>query len=152
MKSTITIPVLGSYSETAPFSCAKIDKIITMTAEKLMKGTGDRPAIEELALMATGEKKYMEAAFKSIRSKDWAKGDGELISPGQYCTWYWGYRAIVLAEYYMLTKDESVMPALRDRSFKRARGLYEAMVKAVEGDTRPPKKLISMQEAIAAGK
>jgi hypothetical protein len=41
---------------------------------------------------------------------------------------------------------------LKSRDFKRARGLYLAMVKAVEGDTRPPRKLISIQEAIAAGK
>ncbi len=119
---TLTLPVLGSYSKTAPFSCAKTDKIITMTAEQLMTGEGDRLAIEELALMATGEKKYMEAAFESIRNKDWAKGDGELLSPGQYCTWYWGYRAIVLAEYYMLTKDESVMPALRSLALSIAKG------------------------------
>ncbi len=119
---TITLPVLGSYSKTAPFSCAKTDKIITMTAERLMKGEGDRFAIEELALMATGEKKYMEAAFESIRNKDWAKGDGELLSPHQYCTWYWGYRAIVLAEYYMLTQDESVMPALRSLALSIADG------------------------------
>lgn len=118
----ITLPVLGSYGKTAPFSCAKTDQIITMTAEKLMKGEGDRLAIEELALMATGEKRYMEAAFESIRNKDWAKGDGELLSPHQYCTWYWGYRAIVLAEYYMLTKDESVMPALRSLALSIAKG------------------------------
>jgi len=41
---------------------------------------------------------------------------------------------------------------LKDRNFKCARGLYEAMVKAFEGNTLPPRKLISMQEAIAAGK
>jgi hypothetical protein len=120
---TITLPVLGSYSKTAPFSCAKTDKIITMTAEKLMKkGEGDRLAIEELALMATGEKKYMNAAFESIRKKEWAKGNGELLPNSQYCTWYWGYRAIVLAEYYMLTKDESVMPALRSLALSLAKG------------------------------
>jgi Family of unknown function (DUF6288) len=119
---TITLPVLGSYSKTAPFSCPKTDRIITMTAEQLMKGKGDRFAIEELALMATGEKKYMEAAFESIRNKEWAKGDGELLSPGLYCTWHWGYQAIVLAEYYMLTKDDSVMPALRSVALSIAKG------------------------------
>jgi hypothetical protein len=119
---TITLPVLGSYSKTAPFSCAKTDRIITMTAEQLMKGKGDRFAIEELALMATGEKKYMEAAFESIRNKEWAKGDGELLSPGLYCTWHWGYHTIVLAEYYMLSKDESVMPALRSLALSIAKG------------------------------
>jgi hypothetical protein len=119
---TITLPVLGSYSKTAPFACAKTDAIITMTAEQLMKGQGDRLAIEELALMATGEKKYMEAAFESIRNKDWAKSDGGLLPNSQYCTWYWGYRAIVLAEYCMLTKDESVMPALRSLALSLAKG------------------------------
>lgn len=119
---TITLPVLGSYSKTAPFSCPKTDKIITMTAERLMKGKGDRFAIEELALMATGEKKYMDAAFESIRKKDWAKGNGELLTPSLYCTWHWGYQAIVLAEYYMLTKDESVMPALRSLALSIAKG------------------------------
>ncbi len=119
---TITLPVLGSYSKTAPFSCPKTDKIITMTAERLMKGKGDRFAIEELALMATGEKKYMDAAFESIRNKEWAKGNGELLSPSIYCTWHWGYQAIVLAEYYMLTKDETVMPALRSLALSIAKG------------------------------
>jgi hypothetical protein len=119
---TLTLPVLGSYSKTAPFSCAKTDRIITLTAERLMQGKGDRFAIEELALMATGEKKYMDAAFESIRNKEWAKGDGELLSPGLYCTWHWGYHTIVLAEYYMLSKDESVMPALRSLALSLAKG------------------------------
>ncbi len=118
----ITLPVLGSYSKTAPFSCPKTDKIITMTAERLMEGKGDRFAIEELALMATGETKYMNAAFTSIRSKPWAIGNGELVNPTLYCTWHWGYHAIVLAEYYMLTQDESVMPALRSLALSIAKG------------------------------
>lgn len=119
---TITLPVLGSYSKTAPFSCPKTDKIITMTAERLVQGKGDRFAIEELALMATGEKKYMDAAFASIRNKPWAKGNGELLTPSLFCTWHWGYQAIVLAEYHMLTKDESVMPALRSLALSIAKG------------------------------
>ncbi len=47
---------------------------------------------------------------------------------------------------------EQYHDSLKHRNFRRAQRLYEAMVKAVEGDTRPPRKLISMQEAIAAGK
>jgi hypothetical protein len=42
--------------------------------------------------------------------------------------------------------------SLKDTNFKKAGNIYQAMVKTVEGDTNPPRKLISLQEAIAAGK
>lgn len=119
---TITLPVLGAYSETAPFKCDKTDKIITMTADNLLKSKGDRFSLEELALMATGEKKYVDAACESIRNKEWAKDDGEPMKNHLFCTWNWGYRATVLTEYYLLTKDESVLPALKSLALSLAIG------------------------------
>jgi hypothetical protein len=61
---------------------------------------------------------------------------------------------VALSGYGAAAKDalKQYQSSLKDTNFKRAGNLYQAMVKTVEGDTRPPRKLISMQEAIAAGK
>lgn len=119
---TISLPVLGDYSRTAPYNCPKTDRIITMTADRLMKGDGDYLGIEILALMATGEKKYIDAATRLISKAKWAQATDKPLKNYTYCTWHWGYRAIVLAEYYLLTGDESVLPVLKSYALALARG------------------------------
>ena len=69
-KVVLTLPVLGSYSATAPYKCPKTDKIISQIAESLLKskhagGGATRSGI--LGLMATGEKKHFDAAAKMVK-------------------------------------------------------------------------------------
>jgi hypothetical protein len=125
----INLAPLGDYSPTAPYNCPKTDKIIRMTADQLMNQEPGRLAIEILALMATGEQKYIDAAATHIRNADWAKLDGNPLGSQLYCTWRWGYYLITLSEYYLLTKDASVLPSIRSYAMtfakgQDARGLY----------------------------
>ncbi len=128
----ITLPVLGSYSATAPYQCAKTDKIITMTADSLLmnkKGLESRLHPELLGLMATGEKKYIAAVAEAIQNADWAKPDQTKVDaimagtePGGYTTWSWGYHLITMCEYYLLTGDKSVLPGIKTYSVAMAKG------------------------------
>ncbi len=130
---TITLPVLGSYSATAPYDCPKSEKIIAQAAEQLIKkgfgNSGSRLHIDLLGLMSTGEKKYIEVVAKEIQKADWAKPDaidiqkqlsGEI--PQGSTGWYWGYHLITLSEYYLLTDDKSVLPAIKIYAVALAKG------------------------------
>lgn len=126
----ITLEVLGTYSKTAPYDCPKTKKIITMTAEKLISGRyGGRLHPDLLGLMATGEKKYIEAAAKKIQGAAWTKPDKARIDKliaGEgdmgYVGWDWGYHLITLGEYHLLTGDKSVLPAIETYAMGLARG------------------------------
>jgi hypothetical protein len=132
-KTTIlTLPVLGSYSATAPYKCKKTDKIITQLAESLLKlkhGGGGVLNSGILGLMATGEKKYLHAATKLIKKSNLLKIDPKKVDAllrGDIdmglVGWYWGYNLITLGEYYLLTKDKSVLPAIKIYALGLARG------------------------------
>jgi Family of unknown function (DUF6288) len=131
-KVDLQLAVLGSYSATAPYDCPKSQAIITRAAEAILKaGKIDAGATHTalLGLMATGEQKYMDAAAKAILAADWAKPDAEKIESllkGDldmgYVGWYWGYNLITLSEYYLLTKDASVLPAIKTYALGLARG------------------------------
>lgn len=133
-KKTITIKlkVLGSYSPTAPYNCAKSDEIISRAADALVKsGKFNSPGLktELLALMATGEKKYIDVAGKVIREDKHFKVDPEKVESTLkgdtdmgYVGWYWGYNLIIMGEYYLLTGDKSVLPAMRTFALGLARG------------------------------
>lgn len=124
-KAHIQLAPLGAYSPTAPYNCPKTDKIVTQAAEGLLKtknwaGTPTRTGL--LGLLATGEKKYIDLVGKAIHESDILKIDPQrvdayLSGSGAhefgYNGWLWGYNMIVLGEYYLLTKDEKVLPALR---------------------------------------
>lgn len=128
----LQLTVLGSYAATAPYDCPKSEAIITKTADKLIAsgevGKGACvPGI--LGLLATGEQKYIDEAAKAIKAADWSKTDGEpykeLLAGTTdmgYVTWRWGYQIIAMSEYYLMTKDESVLPAIRTYALTLAMG------------------------------
>lgn len=79
--------------------------------------------------MATGEKKYIDAAAKLIKSCGITKIDPKQVDAllkGDidlgYVGWHWGYSLITLGEYHLLTKDKSVLPAIRTYALGLARG------------------------------
>ncbi|MFT5906846.1 MAG: hypothetical protein ACI9E1_002459, partial [Cryomorphaceae bacterium] len=132
-KVILELPVLGSYSPTAPYNCAKSDKIITQAADFLLKEgfakNGSRLHPELLGLMATGEKKYIAAATNEILKSKWAKPDPAEIKlmlsgekPQGSTGWCWGYNLITLSEYHLLTGDKSVLPAIKIYAVALAKG------------------------------
>lgn len=121
---------LGDYASTAPYDCPKTKKVIALLADHLVSKENELWGATNagaLALLATGEKKYMDVVFNAIKKKlaPSAK-EGYLSNKSQrkiiYCTWRWGYEAILLGEYYLLTQDKSALPALKAFALKLARG------------------------------
>ena len=120
----LQLKVLGTYSPTAPVNCAKTDALITQTADYLAtnKQTCTLQA-DMLGLLATGEKKYIKVVHDYLHAAGWAQppeDPDELVgTTAGYVAWKWGYNNLLLTEYYLLTGDKFVLPAIT----KYARGL-----------------------------
>ena len=115
---SITLPVMGAYSDTAPYACTKSAKILANAAKSLQQkvlkngwGGGDGAgAISALALLATGNSEYLpmlQTYARSLAPKDLDLERSEVSA--------WNcYNSIFLAEYYMLTKDTEVFHGLSE--------------------------------------
>jgi len=131
-KVDLQLTVLGSYSRTAPYNCPKSEAIIRRAADYLVKsGKASQGCLNVgmLGLLATGEQKYIDVAGKLIKGAKWAKpnvNDLTAVIKGDkdmgYVGWYWGYNLITLSEYYLLTGDKSVLPAIKAYAVALARG------------------------------
>jgi Family of unknown function (DUF6288) len=123
-KVDLQLKVLGAYTATAPYRCPKTDAIITRAAEAIAKSkefAAHGVPIDLLGLLATGEPKYVAVVKDVIHKAPWASPDLKL-SLADSGIWGWGYTNLLLAEYYLLTKDEFVLPALKTYSVALAEG------------------------------
>ncbi|MCE9610171.1 MAG: DUF6288 domain-containing protein [Chthoniobacter sp.] len=123
MAVTVPLKVMGSYSAQWPFgNCEKSKKIIEMGLPNLVKkvGTSIPDEVNALALLATGETKYLpllgELAHK-VGPKDLQLDDDRGM-----VAWHWGYHNLFLTEYFLATGDTEVIPAIRTFSHAIARG------------------------------
>ncbi|CAN5880667.1 hypothetical protein BH11VER1_BH11VER1_31090 [soil metagenome] len=120
---TLKLPVLGSYSATAPFDCPKSKLILEQgckaIAARITAGTGPREPITRclnaLALLASGNSEYLPLVRKEA---EWASG----FSANDMQTWRYGYVIMLLSEYTMATGDQSVMPGLKRLALEAANG------------------------------
>lgn len=123
----LKLPVLGAYSSTAPFDCAKSKRILEQGCKALAARMGD-PAyskgpnrepitrsLNALALLAGGDPSYLPLVKKEA---EWAAD----FSAGDMQTWRYGYVMMLLAEYVSATGDQSVMPGLRRLALESANG------------------------------
>ena len=110
---SIALPVMGVYTDTAPYSCAKSALIMANAANSIKqridaKGWGNddgSAAVSALALMATGDPTYMPMVQAYAR---------HLVPAGYVAggdAWHF-YNGVFLAEYYLLTNDAQVYPGL----------------------------------------
>ncbi|MEM7385783.1 MAG: DUF6288 domain-containing protein [Verrucomicrobiota bacterium] len=119
----LRLPVLGNYSPTAPYRCAKSKRIFELGCEALAKRVGEpsyRPnpiirSLNALALLASGHPEYGPVVKKEAA---WAAD----YSADSFQTWYYGYVIMLLSEYVMATGDVSVMPGLRRLALESAAG------------------------------
>lgn len=132
----LQLEVLGQYSDSSPYNCPKTEKIISRAAEYLVKNQKWASLrMDLLGLLATGEKKYIDVVKDVIHSDKnntrdkWTQPDPEKMekvllgeADAGYVTWGWGYPLILLSEYFLLTKDEYVLPAIRNYAVTLARG------------------------------
>ena len=110
----LQLKLMGSYSETAPFSCNKSKLILKdgceRIAEKLKKGRSKDHwivrSMNALALLASGEKKYLPLVKEEVQNACRAN-----LKSG-YHSWNYGPVNILVAEYIMATGDKSYLKHL----------------------------------------
>lgn len=121
----VRIPVLGTYSPTAPFDCPKSKRILEQGCRELAKRMEDPSytrrldpiprSLNALALLASGQESYLPLIQKEAQWAASFKDEG-------MATWYYGYVMMLLAEYKITTGDDSVMPGLKRLALEAANG------------------------------
>lgn len=123
----VKVPILDSYSATAPYDCPKSKRILELGCHALAariagSSYGESPnqdpitrSINALALLASGDPAHLPLIKKEAQ---WAAS----FSDDSFQTWRYGYVIMLLSEYKMATSDESVMPGLRRLAMEAARG------------------------------
>ncbi len=120
----LKLPVLGSYSSTAPFDCAKSKLILeqgckAIAARMSAAGYGNQDPIPRslnaLALLASGDAAYLPLIKQEAQ---WAAA----FSSNSMQTWHYGYVMMFLGEYVSATGDQSVLPGLRRLAMEAANG------------------------------
>lgn len=114
---TLTLPVLGAFSDTWPVNCPKTGKIIAANAAWLrglaqsgkgLTGHSMTDALAILSLLSTGEEQDLEMV-RGIYQKRMAAFKPETVGPH---SWHNGYQGIAACEYYLRTGDKAVMPLI----------------------------------------
>ena len=123
----LKLAVFGTYSATAPWDCPKSKRILEDACKVLekeeMKADWAGP-IQGLALLATGKPEYLpkvkEFAYKlaAIAVDPDKKPEGFVWGD----TWALSNRSLFLCEYYLLTRDKAVVPAISKNTLMLARG------------------------------
>jgi Family of unknown function (DUF6288)/HEAT repeats len=107
---SITIPVMGTYSDTAPYDCPKSKLIFENGCQVIAKkGLGNfsiPSSLNALALLASGKKEYEPLLAEYAKKVSSYTADS-------FATWYYGYANIFLAEYVLATGDKSVLPGVK---------------------------------------
>ena len=120
----IQVPVLGSYSATAPYDCPKSKRILEQGCRALAErmaapsyGNQDpiTRSLNALGLLASGNPDYLPLVKKEAQ---WAAD----YKSDRMQTWHYGYVMMLLAEYVMATGDPSVMPGLRRIALEAVKG------------------------------
>jgi hypothetical protein len=127
----LTLPVLGSFSSTAPWGCPKTDALIDqaaksivdrMNAEKKRSGNFNQSIwthLDVLGLLATGEAQYRPLIQDYAREIAEGEEDGE----GGLNVWQGAYKNVLLTEYYLAANDKSVLPGITRLATRLARGV-----------------------------
>ncbi len=118
----LRLRVMGSYSQTAPYDCPKSKRILedackVLEKEELEKISDIWGSVNALALLATGKAEYLPRVKKYARSLS-AK---EVVREGGGA-WDCGYVNLFLCEYYLLSGDQEVLPAIKVLTLKMAQG------------------------------
>ena len=121
----LKLPVLGSFSATAPYDCPKSQRILTQGLRTLAARMSEPDyaeaedaiprSLNALALLAGGDPVHLPLVKREAKwAADFTRRD--------FRTWYYGYVMIFLAEYTTATGDTSVLPGLRRLAMEAASG------------------------------
>jgi len=120
---TVQLKVMGSYSETSPYDCPKAKRIVEEGCREIMKDglhKGIPGNLNALALLASGNPEYLDTV--KAYAREVGPPDMKVkLQEGMYA-WSWGYDNLLLTEYYLATKDDYVLPAIREFTVNIAAG------------------------------
>lgn len=128
----VNLPVLGSYSATAPYNCSKSELILQRgckaIAQRMKKDSYSREntitrSLNALALLASGNSKYLTPLKKEAK---WASEFSVSSAYSTRATCFYGYVISFLAEYQIATGNKS-------KSLQR--GLQRLVKEAIEGQS-----------------
>lgn len=121
---------MGDYTPTSPFECKKAELIRSRAAQvvsasgiaQVENDTGRRIIgnLGALGLLATGDPAYLPEVRARAHAMA-AKGQNLSFNLAREA-WDWSYNNIFLCEYYLLTGDKTVLPAIREFAVKTAEG------------------------------
>lgn len=121
----------GTYSATYPGTCDKSDKVLAELLAYLVEhqsenGSFGNPVhntFAPLALLASGDAKYLPAVERNVRfhCKETRPGDKRYYD---LINWSYMSAAIVLSEYYLATGEKWVLPELQEVHDHLAKGQY----------------------------
>jgi hypothetical protein len=121
----IKLPVLGSYSATAPYDCKKSAKIFEQGCKSLAARmqTPDHPksknaitrSLNALALLASGNPDYLPLIRREVEWADSFASDG-------FQTWWNAYVIMLLAEYKLATGDDTFTSGMQRLALEAAKG------------------------------
>ena len=118
-KVSLKISVMGTYSATAPYDCPKSSRIFELGCQAIAKqglgGVSIPNNLNALALLASGKKEYATLLAEYAQKVASYKTDS-------FATWYYGYANMFLAEYYLVTGDQSVFPGVKRMAMEAAVG------------------------------
>lgn len=115
---TLKLKVMGSYGPLSPTNCDKTARIMEDACRYIEKNGIGRDItghVNALGLLASGDDKYLPMVrdyARSLKVKD----------AYSMSSWRMGYMNIFLSEYYLLTKDEEVLPKIREMALYLAGG------------------------------
>ncbi|MEY3459213.1 MAG: hypothetical protein RL215_2370 [Planctomycetota bacterium] len=122
---SIKLPVLGSFSDTAPYDCPKSQQILAQGLKFLASRMAEPDYAEQtdpiprslnaLALLSGGVDPSLPLLRREAR---WAAE----FRTNDFKTWHYGYLMIFLAEYVMATDDVSAVPGLQRLALEAAKG------------------------------
>jgi len=101
---TIALPIATPYDEDHPYDCERARQVAADAVAAVMK-EGDDTFWMDLFLMACGDEKAIALVRDRLRKASTAEIVGN--------NWGAGYTLISLCEYYLLTGDQEVLPAIR---------------------------------------
>ncbi len=119
----LSLRVMGTYSRMAPYDCPKSKRILDEACKALEKEPLKEDlwgAINGLAMLATGRPEYLPRVRELARKM--APPTLKLELKAGMVVWDWGYRGLFLCEYFLLTGDRDVLPAIREYTVSLAKG------------------------------
>jgi len=121
----IQLRKVGRFSPTFPYDCPRSERLLEELCDFLVMdyksgnwkkansfyGAAHGETHQLLALMASGIPKYEPIVKQTVSKLASRRFDPK---GGAFQTWSWGFNGIVLGEYYLLTGDKSVIPAMQN--------------------------------------